>query len=459
MNTNRKNIWLYLGFIAASASSVLLYHARPSAMTEIHAAEMETAAMPLQSPIVHEHSDVLTSNGSDSTTIYTCPMHAHVVQDHPGTCPICGMDLVPTETSEHTGVQIDAATRQKLSVRVAVAANKRLSRTVRTHGTVALDQSAIFNMNPKFDGWIRKLHVSAVGDTVRVGDVLYEIYSPDFIVSQRDYLRLFERRIQLRQLLPDPTTVENPVVMDLTQESLRARQRLFYEDMDADNLREIESSKQPLDIVPVRAPRDGIVTAIGAREGSFANAMTSVVSLADLSRVWIDIALYPDHLRWVKDGDEVTATVNGSAMSEMTGRLRIASPLLDPQTRTATARMTVKNRGGHLRPGEYVDITVSSQPHQGLAVPRTAVMRNGDGAMVMHHTGDGHFVPTAVQTGVENTYWVEILHGLRTGDEVAVNGQFLLAAEASIQDSVGRMTSESAVQPSADHSSAGHHAH
>jgi multidrug efflux pump subunit AcrA (membrane-fusion protein) len=121
--------------------------------------------------------------------------------------------------------------------------------------------------------------------------------------------------------------------------------------------------------------------------------------------------------------------------------------------------MTVKNRGGHLRPGEYVDITVSSQPHQGLAVPRTAVMRNGDGAMVMHHTGDGHFVPTAVQTGVENTYWVEILHGLRTGDEVAVNGQFLLAAEASIQDSVGRMTSESAVQPSADHSSAGHHAH
>jgi Cu(I)/Ag(I) efflux system membrane fusion protein len=363
------------------------------------------------------------------------------VQDHPGTCPICGMELVATSASEHTGVIVDAATWQKLGMRVAAAEQKRLTRRIATHGTVAVDQSSITHMSPKYEGWIRKLHVQAVGERVRAGDVIYEIYSPELIARQRDYLKVVDRRNQVRRMLPDPTAVENETLMMLAAEGMRQRLQMFYEDMGPEFLQEIESRKEPLDLVAIRAPRDGIVTDIGAREGAFVTSMTNIVSLADLSRVWVDITLYEDQLAWVRDGDEVTVSFSGADAPQLTGKLRIASPLLDPQTRTVRARMTVANRGEHLRPGEYADVTVQAQSRKSLAVPRTALLRTGTGTLVMRHAGDGRFVPTVVDVGLESPFWAEIKSGLSAGEEVAVNGQFLLAAEASIQDTLARMVS------------------
>jgi Cu(I)/Ag(I) efflux system membrane fusion protein len=433
MQSALKRIGFYISLTLAALSGALAYHyfTRNVAQADAPHAEMSLTA-PARSPLI---------SATQATPTYICPMHTHVVQDHPGTCPICGMELVKTGAHEHADVIVDSATQQKLGVRVAAAVEQRLTRQVQTHGTVNIDQSTITHMNPKYEGWIRKLHVKAVGERVRAGDVIYEIYSPDLIVRQRDYLKLVERRIQLRKMLPDPGATENETVMMLAQESLRARQRLFYEDIDADVLREIESRKEPLDIVPVRAPRDGVITEIGAREGSFVRTDTNIVALADLARVWIDITLYEDQLHWVKDGDALTAHVDDPAAPEFTGRLRIASALLDAQTRTVRARLEVANPRGVLRPGQYAEVTVQAQAHQGVAVPRTALLRTGAGELVMRHSGDGHFIPTPVHSGVESTAWVEIRDGLQAGDEVAVNGQFLLAAEASVQDALARMVS------------------
>jgi len=437
MQPTVRRIGLYLLMVLTASLSVAGgYHSftRAVAQAEMSHPEMSSAASAASAEI-----PMMTTK--ETTTTYICPMHSHVVQDHPGTCPICGMDLVAAEANQHADVIVDAATQQKLGVRVATAVEKRLTREVQTHGTVAIDQAAITHMSPKYEGWIRKLHVKAVGEQVRAGDVIYEIYSPELIIRQRDYLKLVERRIQLRQMLPDPGATENETVMMLAQESLRARQRLFYEDIDAIVLRDIESRREPLDIVPVRAPRDGIVTEIGAREGSFVRSETNVISLADTARVWIDIALYEDQLQWTKDGDELTARVDDPAVPEFTGRLHIVNTLLDSQTRTATARLEVANPHGRLRPGQYAAVNVKTQAHKGIAVPRTALLRTGAGELVMRHTGDGHFIPTPVHAGIESASWVEIRDGLQEGEEVAVNGQFLLAAEASMQDTLARMSS------------------
>jgi len=436
MQSALKRIGFYISLALAALSGALAYHyfTRNVAQADAPRAEMSLPAAPANPPLI---------SATQATPTYICPMHSHVVQDHPGTCPICGMELVKTGTPEHADVIVDAATQQKLGVRVAAAVERRLTRQVQTHGTVNIDQSTITYMNPKYEGWIRKLHVKSVGERVRAGDVIYEIYSPELIVRQRDYLKLVERRIQLRKMLPDPGATENETVMMLAQESLRARQRLFYEDIDADVLRDIESRKEPLDIVPVRAPRDGVITEIGAREGSFVRGDTNIVALADLTHVWIDITLYEDQLRWVKDGDPLTVHMDDAAAPEFTGRLRIASALLDTQTRTARARLEIVNPRGVLRPGQYAEVTVQTQAHQGIAVPRTALLRTGAGELVMRHGGDGHFIPTPVHSGVESASWVEIRDGLQAGDEVAVNGQFLLAAEASVQDSLARMVSAS----------------
>lgn len=386
----------------------------------------------------------LASAQADSAS-YTCPMHPHIVQDHPGTCPICGMALVPVAHQHRPGVTVDAATQQTLGVRLATAKQRILARTIFTYGKVGIDQGSIFYVTPKFEGWVRKLHVNAVGQRVKEGDVLYELYSADLIARQGDYLKLQERRRQLLKLVPQVEGQESELVMDLMQERTRARTRMVYEDIDPQTLKDLEDANQPLLVVPIRAPKDGVVTEIDAREGSFVAPEEKVLALASLDEVWIDIVLFEDQLATAHEGDALTATIPALGSAAFEGKLTWASPLMDETTRTARARLQVSNANGRLRPGMVADVTIETQKDRRLAVPRSAVLRSGAGDFVMRHDGDGHFLPTRVKIGLETGNWTEIQEGLNDGDHVAANGQFLLSAEASLADARQRMATGVAV--------------
>lgn len=379
------------------------------------------------------------------TASYTCPMHPHIVQDHPGTCPICGMALVPIAHQHQSGVTVDAATQQTLGVRLATAKQRVLARNVYTYGKVGIDQGSIVYVTPKFEGWVRKLHVTTVGQRVKEGDVLYELYSADLIARQSDYLKMQERRRQLLKMVPQVEGQESELVMDLMQERTRARTRMVYEDVDPQTLKDLEDANQPLLVVPIRAPRDGLVTEIDAREGSFVAPEGKIVALASLDEVWIDIVLFEDQLTTVHEGDALTATIPAVGGVAFAGKLTWASPLLDETARTARARLQVSNADARLRPGMYADVTIETHKDRRLVVPRSAVLRSGAGDFVMRHGGDGHFLPTAVQIGLEAGNWTEIRDGLNDGDQVAANGQFLLSAEASLADARQRMATGVAV--------------
>lgn len=370
---------------------------------------------------------------------YTCPMHPHIVQDHPGSCPICGMDLVAVEQRVSPGVTVDAAMQQTLGVRLAEAKPRFIARDIRTYGKVAIDQGKTTYITPKFDGWIRRIHVKSAGDRVNAGDVLYELYSPDLIARQGDYLKLQERRRQLLSMMPNASSQESEIVMDLLKERTRVRTRMVYEDIDPETLRDLEDLNQPLLIVPFRAPKDGVVTEIGAREGSFVKLEDKVLTLIGLDEVWVDVVLFEDQLAMVREGDELTVTFPAVGGTTAEGTLTWASPLLDATTRTARARLSIPNEDERLRPGMYAEVTIKTKKEKKLAVPRSAIMRNGDGEFVMRHDGDGHFLPVPVHVGIETGNWIEIRHGLNEGDHVAVNGQFLLTAEASLADARERM--------------------
>lgn len=405
-----------------------------SSYAQEHAKHTEGAASPKSSIPSTVASSLLNQNEIKDTR-FVCPMHTHIMQDHPGQCPICGMELVPIDKKSY-GVNIDAATRQTLGVKLTKIKKKNMSRNLHTYGIATIDQSSLTRINAKYSGWIRKLHIYEVGRRVREGDVIYEIYSPDLIQRQREYLKLVERRTQLRKLLPSPDAKENETVMMLMQEALNGRQRLFYEDFDAETLSDLESRKAPLDIFPIKAPKGGVVVELEASEGAFVKDAQNIATIADLSRLWIDINIYEDQARWVRDGDDVTITTRDKR--ELIGSLRIVSPMLNAQTRTLLARMEVANLRNQLRPGDFVDATIHAQPRHALVVPRSAILRSGKGDYVMRHDGDGRFVPSYITVGVENTFWTEVLSGLQAGDEVASNGQFLLAAEANMQDVLSR---------------------
>lgn len=382
---------------------------------------------------------------ADASAAWVCPMHPQIVQDHPGDCPICGMDLVETgHDHAHTpaGVVIDTATRQRLGVRLATAEVRELSRDIRTYGEIAIDQSAILNITPKVDGWIRRLHATAEGQAVQAGDPLYAIYSPELVQRQREYIELLARRDQLLASMTNLVGQNARVAASLARERIRLREQFGYADVDHDILDALDDKRRTVDAVTVRAPRAGYVAQLGVREGDYVTPATRLLSLADATALWIDFELYPDQLAWVREGDAVEVRAQNAGRLRVRGTLQFASPAAEGLARTRKARLALRDPRQRLAPGTLADVVIHGSARTVLAVPRSAIIRTGSGARVMLSRGDGHFLPVPVETGLEADEFVEIVDGLDTGAEVAVNGQFLLDAAASLNDSIQRLRSD-----------------
>jgi len=396
-------------------------------------------------------------------TAYVCPMHSHIVQDHPGACPICGMDLVAANQAGDAGNQIhvDTATQQKLGVRIARAERTTLSHDIQTHATLMADEGAVLRITPNIDGVLTKLHVNRIGQHVARGQVLYELSSQDALALQYEYIDITRRgiptqemvdtqRAQYRKVLAEAQddaaraqaelaarqseeqlqSILQPIARDRERIGLRLQQIGFTDTM----LAKLLETRRALSVVPARAPQACVVQEIKARPGMSVNHMTEILSCVDASRAWLEVVLYPDQLSWVREGDAVTVEFeNGTSLKT---RLTGLNPLLDNATRTVRARIPLAGSGNL---GEYANVTIHAAPRQVLSVPKSAVMRSGRGSYVMRALDKGHFMPVQVTTGIETAERIAIRDGLEEGDQVVVNGQFLLDAAASIADAAQRL--------------------
>jgi Cu(I)/Ag(I) efflux system membrane fusion protein len=429
--TKRKAAGIALSGIVMLVSFFFFKHIQIS-WNEAQGAPESAASSPATDP-----SALPRINPPGQGKAWVCPMHPEIMQDHPGTCPICGMDLV--EAGDHAarehGVQVDSASVQKLGVRLAVVAETPLSEEIRSYGNVAAEGGRIYNVHSFFDGLIKKSYIHSVGQRIEKGQVIYEIYSPELIMQQKDYLKFTERRNQIMQTVGDARIFENMYVMDLLRDLSVERTKFLRENISLDTVQKLEDDKEPVQEVKILAGESGVVTQINAREGTFAMPAATLFTLANVSGVWVDIALYPDQAARVKSGDMVTIkTPDGQSIEAM---LDFVSPVAE--NNKVNVRATIDNSKLHLRPGSYVDAVIHARPHKALALPRGAVMHGGDVDRVMLARGDGHFLPVPVETGIESGDWVEITDGLQEGAQVAVNGQFLLDAAASMSDAAQRM--------------------
>lgn len=423
-----KKIAAVLGLVAAAVAAIYFIYIRP-------------AALPLPGPGTdaarRNFSPVGQKNPADHRT-WACPMHPEITQDHPGTCPICGMKLVEAHGAaahEHS-IHVDSATIQSLGIRLATVKHGAIGQEIQAYGNVVANENTVHTVHSRYDGWIKKLYVHAVGDNVRAGQVLYEIYSPDLITRERAYLSGIERRKQVLQTIPTTADTENQYVMDLAMDAAADRARLHVEEgVSVETIQLIEDRKQAVDVAQIVAGNSGAVAQINVREGAFVSASTPLLTLADVSRVWLDVALYPDQAGMVKAGDPVTIQVpNGLAIK---ARLDFISPLAE--NNKVHARVYLDNAKFHLRPGTFADVAIAAQSHEALLLPRSAVLYTAHGNLVMLSRGDGHFLPTPVETGSESGDSVEIISGVREGAEVAANGQFLLDSASSLEAAAERM--------------------
>jgi Cu(I)/Ag(I) efflux system membrane fusion protein len=185
-------------------------------------------------------------------------------------------------------------------------------------------------------------------------------------------------------------------------------------------------------VVTIQSPVSGFASQVNARAGDYVSPLTTLLSVATTASVWVNIEIYPDQSAWVAEGDTVLVRIATPRLRSVRGTLRFASPVATGAARTRTARLTLDNTELGLTPGTLVEAVIVSAPRSALVVPRSAILHSGRGDTVMLSRGDGHFTPTSVETGLETGELVEITRGLQAGDQVAVNGQFLLDAAASM---------------------------
>lgn len=357
---------------------------------------------------------------------YVCPMHAQIVRDEPGTCPICGMDLVKkmiaAQASGRPTVEISNAVINSMGVRTAAVARQTLWKYIQTIGRIEYDETRLAHVHPRAEGWMEKLNLRVEGDPVKKGQVLGEIYSPEILNAQVDFL------IALNQSA-------GKVRMQ------KARNQLRLLGVPERTISLIQKRGESLNTVPLVAPSSGVVTKLGMREGMFVKPEMEIVTIADLAKIWVIVDIYEHQIDWLSEGQSAEIRVPAYPGRVWEGAVEYIYPELDPKSRTLKVRLAFDNPDGLLKSNMYAEVVIYGGPkREVLAVPSEAVIETGRRSSVVLALGEGRFRPVDVETGMAADGLVEVLSGLEAGDEVVISGQFLIDSESSLQASFLRMT-------------------
>jgi RND family efflux transporter MFP subunit len=347
-----------------------------------------------------------------------------------------GMDYIPVYEGEDagaTGTEIRVSTEkvQKLGVRTETAALRTLERTVRAVGTLEADERRIHTVAPRFEGWIEALHVNTTGQPVGRGQPLMEVYSPDLVTAQQEYLVAVKGLEAVADAGPE------------VQESMRrlmdgALQRLRNWDISERELRELRRDAAVRRTVTLRSPASGIVVEKPALKGMRFVPGEALYKITDLSTLWVIVEVFEQDLGLIRPGQAATISVNAYPGRPYTGKVAYFYPTMSAATRTGKVRIELANPGGLLKPNMYATVTLATGAgRKVLAVPDSAVIDSGVRRIVLVQRAEGRFEPREVKLGARADDHVEILEGVREGEAVVVAANFLIDAESNLRAAIG----------------------
>lgn len=375
---------------------------------------------------------------------WVAPMDANYRRDEPGKSPM-GMDLVPVyadeagqDSGQEPSIRINPTVINNIGVKVAPVERRDMNREIETVGLVTPDEGRISHVHVRTDGWIEELHVETRGDQVAAGQALFEIYSPALVSAQEEYLQA--------------SRTGNQSLLRAARIRLHA---LGMSDEQVESLRQRGSSSR---LFTVKAARNGYITDLNVRQGMYVQPGATIMSIADLSRVWVVVDLFEGQIAWVKTGQQASMKLPFSARDrEWVGEVDYVYPSMRAETRTGQARLAYDNPDLALKPNMYASVQIAADPHrEALAVPTQSIIRTGKGKRIILALPDGRFRPAQVETGLEADGMTEILAGLEEGERIVVSGQFLIDSEASVDASLIRMADEAAETPAMDHGEMDH---
>lgn len=368
-----------------------------------------------------------SANDEKQILYWVAPMDPNYRRDQPGKSPM-GMDLVPVyaddSNTEGGVVSIDPAVVQNLGVKTAVVERGKLWRRIDTVGYVAFDERKISHLHLRTDGWIEKLLVKSNGERVKKSDLLFELYSPDLVNAQEEYIQALRGN------------------NDYLKRA--SRDRLDALGVSSGQIKEIGRKRRASQHIRIYAPQDGVVDKLTVREGMYVKPATEVMALADLSSVWLLVDVFERQSDWVKPGQPAEVRLGYLPGRVWEGKVEFVYPTIDPKTRTLQARLQFDNPDEALKPDMYATVNIYAGPKQDvLSIPREALIKSAEGQRVVVALGDGKFRSQAVRAGMESGDFVEIIAGLEEGTRIVTSGQFLIDSEASLKASLERMDNPS----------------
>lgn len=376
-------------------------------------------------------------------TLYTCSMHPFIIKDKPGTCPICGMELIKkidgaVDSGAQTAEQkqqaemlghVSMSANQRIMANVATVAAKQstLNKEINAVGIVQYDQTRQAKVTAWIAGRIDKLNVDTVGAFVSKDKPVAEVYSPDLVATQQEYLLAVKSRDQLK----------NSPIAAISQNGeglvASARQRLLLFGVKESQILEMEKAGKPNIRLPIYTPLSGIVIEKMVQQGQYVNTGEVLFNIADLSKVWVEIDVFENEVPYVKVGQQVEIRSSADQNVRANGRISFVYPFHDPKTHTVKARVEMPNPRHILKPDMFVNAIIKVPLTKGIVVPVTAVIDTGKRQLVWVEMSPGMFEPREVQAGERIDDKVQILSGINAGDKVAVSGAYLIDSESQLK--------------------------
>ncbi len=379
--------------------------------------------------------------------LYTCPMHPFIIKDKPGVCPICGMELIKKIDTGEAGTaqtpeqkqqadmlgHVSLSPTQRVMANVATTEAKQatMNKEINAVGIVQFDQSRQAKVTAWIAGRIDRLHVDTVGAFVSKNRPVAEVYSPDLLSSQQEYLLAIKSRDQLKNS-PIPSISQNGDGLVAS-----AKQRLMLFGVKESQIAALEKAGKPNIRLPIYTPLSGVVIEKMVQQGQYVNTGDVLFNIADLSKVWVEVEVYENEFPNIHIGQQVEIRSQSFPGKPFTGRIAYIYPFLDPKTRTVKARVEMPNPGMKLKPDMFVNAIIKAPIGSAIVVPLTAVMDTGKRKVVWVESSPGMFEPHDVQVGQQTDDKIQILSGLRPGDKVAVSGGYLIDSEAQLKGGGG----------------------
>ncbi|HET7118550.1 MAG TPA: efflux RND transporter periplasmic adaptor subunit [Hanamia sp.] len=355
------------------------------------------------------------------TLYYTCSMHPQVHADKPGNCPVCGMKLIAvSKTSTANAMQIHLSAEQiRLGdIQTDTIEKSNIGDKLVLTGTLNFNQDKLTSVNARVEGRVDKLYFKNMGDYVKKGDKIYDIYSEELNNAKQDYVNALEQQ----------NTVGNSLI-NYAALVESAKTKLLLWGMTNTQITQLGQGKQVPTHTTFYSTQSGYITSLNAKEGDYVMEGGTVLQLADLSTLWAEAQVYTTQMPFIKKSENASVQIPDLNNKIINGKIDFINPEMNPDTRINLVRLTINNKNNQLHPGMPVYITISKAKRQSITLPSDAVLRDSKGSMVWIQTKPGVYEMRMVKTGIDENDAIEITSGLETGEVVVTSGAYLLNSE------------------------------